>query len=70
MPDERASGMHRHVPWTLPMEGARRAASDRFNRPQRLPSWLLDAVRTREQPASPEHIDALAEITQIGRAHV
>jgi peroxiredoxin len=63
MPDERAIGFHRHEPWTLPMAGARRAASDRFNRPSRLPWWLLDAVRTREEPASPEDIDALAEIT-------
>jgi peroxiredoxin len=45
------------------MDGARRAAADRFERPDRWPSWLLDAARTREQPAPPEHIDALAEIT-------
>lgn len=45
------------------MEGARRAASERFSRPRRWPSWLLDAVRAREQPATPESIDALAEIT-------
>lgn len=53
---------HDHRPWTLPMDGARRAASERFGSQRRWPSWLLDTAREREQPATPEHIDALAEI--------
>jgi peroxiredoxin len=44
------------------MEGARRAALERFRGPGRWPSWMLDAVRTREQTATPEGIDALAAI--------
>lgn len=53
------------------MEGARRAAFERFQGPSRWPSGMLDAVRTREHPAAPEDIDALAEITlpdQDGRS--
>jgi peroxiredoxin len=45
------------------MDGVRRAAFERFHDPSRWPSWMLDAVKVREQPAAPEHIDALAEIT-------
>jgi prostamide/prostaglandin F2alpha synthase len=55
--------VHDHRPWSMPTEGARRAAFERFHGPGRWPSWMLDAVRTREQPAAPEHIDALAMIT-------
>jgi len=54
---------HDHQPWSMPMEGARRAAVQRFGDPLRRPSWMLDTVRTREQPATPEGIDALAEIS-------
>lgn len=61
MPSEPASGFHDHRPWDMPMEGARRAALERFG-PRRWPWWMLDTVRLREQPAEPEHIDALAEI--------
>lgn len=57
------SDFHDHRPWSMPMEGARRAAVERFGGPSRWPSWMLDTVRTREQPANPESIDALAEIT-------
>lgn len=63
MAGESSSGFHEHRPWSMPMEGLRRAASERFQGPSRWPSWMLDAVRTREQPATPENIDALAEIT-------
>ena len=45
------------------MDGARRAASERFGSQRRWPSWMLDTAREREQPATPEHIDALAEIS-------
>jgi peroxiredoxin len=55
--------LHQHRPWTVPLDGARRAAFERFHSPSRWPSWMLDAVRTREQPVVPEHIDALAEIS-------
>ena len=54
---------HQHRRWTLPMDGARRAASERFGSQRRWPSWMLDTTREREQPATPEHIDALAEIS-------
>jgi len=54
---------HQHRPWTLPMDGARRAASKRFGSQRRWPSWMLDTAREREQAATPEHIDALAEIS-------
>ena len=54
---------HDHQPWSMPMEGARRAAFQRFGGPRRWPSWMLDTVRRREQPGIPEHIDALAEIS-------
>jgi len=63
MADEPRLDFHEHRPWSLPMEGARRAAFERFNGPGRWPSWMLDAVRAREQPAAPEDIDALAEIS-------
>jgi len=53
---------HQHRPWTLPMDGARRAASDRFGSQRRWPRWMLDTAREREQTASPEDVDALAEI--------
>ena len=53
---------HDHRPWSQPMDGARRAASERFGSQRRWTSWLLDTAREREQPATPEHIDALAEI--------
>ncbi len=62
MAGESPSGFHEHRPWSIPMEGARRAAFERFSGPSRWPSWMLDAVRTRERPATPESIDALAEI--------
>ena len=58
-----ARDLHDHRPWSMPMEGARRAAFERFHGPARWPSWMLDAARTREQPAPPEGVDALAEIT-------
>lgn len=54
---------HQHNAWPAPLAGARRVALERFRNPRRWPSWMLDAVRTREQPATPEHIDALAEIS-------
>jgi prostamide/prostaglandin F2alpha synthase len=54
---------HQHRRWSMPLEGPRRAALERFHGPRRWPSWMLDAVRTREQPATPEHLDALAEVT-------
>jgi peroxiredoxin len=63
MTGESPSDFHDHRPWDMPMEGARRAAYERFQGPRRWPSWMLDAARTREQPATPEGIDALAEIT-------
>lgn len=63
MAADQPSAFHRHEPWTMPMDGPRRAAFDRFNHPGRFPWWLLDAARTREQTTSPEHIEALAEIT-------
>lgn len=53
---------HEHRPWSTAMDGARRAAIGRFGRPRRWPSWMLDAARTREQPATPEHADALAVV--------
>jgi peroxiredoxin len=53
---------HEHRAWTMPLDGARRAAFERFHGPRRWPSWMLDTVRTREQPATPEHIDAIAEL--------
>ncbi|HEX8024693.1 MAG TPA: redoxin domain-containing protein [Candidatus Limnocylindrales bacterium] len=62
MADNAPPGFHEHRPWTLPMDGARRAASARFGSQRRWPSWLLDTARKREQTATPEHIDALAEI--------
>jgi peroxiredoxin len=55
--------LHRHTAWRAPLGGPRRAAFERFHNPRRWPSWMLDAVRTREEPATPEHIDALAEIS-------
>jgi len=63
MAAEQLNPLHRHERWTMPMDGPRRAALDRFNRPGRLPWWLLDAAGTREQTASPENIEALAEIS-------
>jgi peroxiredoxin len=63
MAAEQLSPLHRHERWTMPMDGPRRAAFDRFNRSGRLPWWLLDAAGTREQTASPENIEALAEIS-------
>lgn len=63
MADQEPNGFHRHESWTLPLDGARRAAVDRFRGPARWPWWMLDTVRTRELPGTPEHIDALAEIT-------
>lgn len=63
MTQGRPRDLHDHQPWALPMEGPRRAASDRFGRPARWPRWLFDAVKTREQVAAPELVDALAEIT-------
>jgi peroxiredoxin len=48
--------------WRMPLDGPRRAAVDRFERPARWPSLLLDTVRSRQQLGVPEHIDALAEI--------
>ncbi|MGE5235400.1 MAG: redoxin domain-containing protein [Acidobacteriota bacterium] len=63
MAGESPSDIHDHRPWSMPMEGARRAALERFGGPSRWPSWMLDAVRARERPATPEDIDALAEIT-------
>lgn len=63
MAAERSSPIHRHERWTMPLDGPRRAALERFSRPSRLPSWLLDAARVREHPASPENIEALAEIS-------
>lgn len=62
MAAESPTDFHEHRPWSMPMEGPRRAAFDRFNGPSRRPTWMLDAVRAREQPAVPEGIDALAEI--------
>ena len=62
MAGESPSGFHDHRPWSMPMEGARRAALERFG-PRRWPWWMLDTVRVREQSAAPEDIDALAEIT-------
>lgn len=64
-------GFHDHRPWSMPIEDARRAAVARFHGPGRWPSWMLDAARAREQPATHEDIDALAEITlpdQDGRS--
>jgi peroxiredoxin len=63
MADPSPQGFHRHEPWKRPGEGARRAAFGRFHGPRRWPSWMLDAVRVREQPTTPEHLDALAEIS-------
>jgi peroxiredoxin len=63
MAGESRRDFHEHRPWSMPMAGARRAASERFGGPSRWPSWMLDTVRTREQPATPGGIDALAEIT-------
>ena len=63
MTAEQSSPLHRHERWTMPMDGPRRAAFDRFNRAGRWPWWMLDAVRVREQTVSPESIEALAEIT-------
>lgn len=71
MADEPPPDFHEHRRWSMPTEGARRAAFERFHSPSRWPSWMLDAVRQREQPATPEHLDALAEITlpdQDGRS--
>jgi peroxiredoxin len=62
MAAHQAGAFHSHEPWSMPMDGPRRAAVERFNRSGRLPWWLLDAARTREQTAIPEHIEALAEI--------
>ncbi|HXI46049.1 MAG TPA: peroxiredoxin-like family protein, partial [Candidatus Acidoferrales bacterium] len=63
MASQSNSGFHQHDAWTMPMAGARRAAFERFQAPRRWPWWMLDAARTREQPGTPEHIDALAEIS-------
>ena len=48
MAGEVLRGFHEHRPWSMPTEGMRRAALDRFDSPNRWPSWMLDAVRTRE----------------------
>jgi prostamide/prostaglandin F2alpha synthase len=53
---------HEHRPWSTVIDGPRRAAFERFRGPRRWPSWMLDAARPREQPATPEHIDALAVV--------
>jgi len=53
---------HQHRPWAGPLEGARRAAFERFHRPRRWSSWLLDTVRSREEPATPEYLDAIADM--------
>ncbi len=62
MARESALDFHEHRPWSMPMEGARRAAFERFHGPSRWPTWMLDAAKTRERTAVPEGIDALAEI--------
>lgn len=63
MPASHPKGFHDHRPWTAPMDGPRRAAYERFHRPARWPSALLDAVRTREVVGVPDHVDALAEVS-------
>jgi len=63
MASEPPFDFHDHEPWSMPIDGARRAAVRRFGDPRRWPSWMLDTVRTREQPATPGGIDALAEIS-------
>jgi peroxiredoxin len=63
MASQSPPGLHQHYPWGSALDGPRRTASERFGRPKRWPSWLLDAVRTREQTAVPEHLEALGAIT-------
>jgi peroxiredoxin len=62
MAAEGRQDFHQHRPWTMPLDGARRAAVKRFRGPRRWPSWLLDTVRARETAGLPEDIAALAEI--------
>jgi len=62
MPGQSPLDIHDHRQWSMPLDGPRRVAFERFHNPSRWPSWMLDTVRAREQAGTPEHIDAIADI--------
>ena len=52
MAGESPFDFHDHRPWSMPMEGARRAAFERFHGPSRWPSWMLDAASPDREAAA------------------